>query len=103
MDDMAGKIKQSTVVLVQPKKLAVVLRYKMGETPLPIVSVKGKHKIAEKIVIVAKKHGIPIYTDAGLTRKLYKKCKLGYYISFDFIEPIAEVLRNVLRPVDKKQ
>lgn len=95
-DDMAAKIKEATVVLTQSKKKAVVLRYKMGETPLPIVSVKGKNILTEKIVTMAKKHGIPVFADAALTRDLYEDCEEGNYITSDLIEPVATVLRKVM-------
>jgi type III secretion protein U len=96
MDDLAGKVRQATVVLVQGKKLAVAIYYEMGKTPLPIVSVKGRKKLAEKIISMAGRHGIPIIADAGLARELYSECEQDNYITSRYIEPVAEVLREVM-------
>lgn len=95
-DDMAAKIKEATVVLIRKKEKAVVLRYEMGETPLPIVSVKGKAIIAEKIVALAKKHNIPVYPEPALTQDLFEGCQQDNYISTEFIEPVAGILRKVM-------
>lgn len=95
-DDMAAKIKQATVVLTQSKKKAVALYYKMGETPLPIVSVKAKNILTEKIVTMAKKYGIAVYAETALTRNLYEDCEEGGYITSELIEPVATVLRKVM-------
>lgn len=96
MDDLAGKVKQSTVILTQGKKLAVAVYYEMGKTPLPIISVKGRKKLAEKIIFMAGKHGIPIVADASLARQLDSECEQENYITAKYIEPVAQVLREVM-------
>lgn len=95
-DDMAAKIKEATVVLIKKREKAVVMRYEMGETPLPIISVKGKNIIAEKIIALAKQHGIPVFSEPSLTENLHKECEQDNYIKTDFIEPVAVVLRKVM-------
>lgn len=95
-DDMAMKIRESTIVLTQSKQLAVAVYYERGKTLLPIITVKGKSRIAEKVVEMAKKHNIPVYEDAALTRDLYKKVEQDNYISSEFIQPVAEKLRKAM-------
>ena len=95
-DDMAAKIKQSTVVLTASNHTAVVLYFEMGKTPLPVVMVKGKNIIAEKIKAMARTHGIAIYEDAGLAQRLHKECEQDNYIKREHIEPVALILRKVM-------
>jgi len=96
-DDMVGKLKLSTVILTESKKLALAVYYEMGKTPLPIVTVKGKNLMAEKIVEVAKGFRKPIFTDAHLTRQLYANCEKGSYITGKYIQPVGVVLRGVMQ------
>ena len=95
-DNLTAKIKQSTVVFTQSTKLAVVVDYEVGRTPLPVVSVKSKNIMAEKVIAMAKTFGIPIYPDAALARGLYENCRQDSYISSEFIEPVALVLRQIM-------
>jgi type III secretion protein U len=95
-DDMAMKIRESTIILTQGKQLALAVYYEMGKTLLPVITVKGKSRIAEKVVEMAKKHNIPVYEDAALTRALYKKIEQDNYISSEFIQPVAEKLRKAM-------
>ena len=95
-DDMVTKIKQSTVVLTEFTHTAVVLYFEMGKTPLPVVMVKGKKNITQRIVDIAKTHDVPIVEDADLTRKLYEDCQQDNYITRELIEPVALVLRKVM-------
>lgn len=95
-DDMAMKIRESTIILTQSKELAVAVYYEMGKTMLPIITVKGKSRVAEKVIEMAKKHNIPVYEDPALTRNLYKKIEQDNYISSDFIQPVAEKLRKAM-------
>jgi type III secretion protein U len=100
-DDMATKIKQSTVVLTEFGRTAVVLYFEMGKTPLPVVMVKGKKNLAERIVDIAKTHDVPIFEDSDLTRKLFENCQQDNYITRDLIEPMALILRKVMGMDDK--
>lgn len=96
MDDMASRIRSSTVVLTDAERLAVVIYYEIGQTPVPILSVKGKNHLAGRIIALAKKHRLPILPDAVLARNLYAECDQGNYIGSDFIEPVAMVLRGIM-------
>jgi type III secretion protein U len=96
MDDVAARIKQSTMVLADGDRLATVLYYEMGKTPVPILSVKGKNLMAGRIITLAKGHGLPVVPDAQLARRLYAACDQGSYISSDFIEPVAVLLRRIM-------
>lgn len=96
MDNMAAKIKKSTVVLNDGQRLAVVIYYEMGQTPVPIVSVKGKNLMADRIVQLAKKHGLPVLPESVLARDLYAECEQGHYIGTQFIKPVAMILRKVM-------
>ena len=54
-----------------PKK-AVALRYKPQKDSAPRVTAKGSGRIAEKIIELAKMHGIPVKDDPDLIEILSK-------------------------------
>jgi flagellar biosynthesis protein len=54
------------------KKKAVALRYRPGEDKAPKVSVKGEGNIAEKIIDLAREHGVPVKDDPDLVEVLSK-------------------------------
>ncbi|MEE8484279.1 MAG: EscU/YscU/HrcU family type III secretion system export apparatus switch protein [Nitrospinota bacterium] len=49
---------------------AVALKYEKETERAPKVAAKGKGKIAEKILEIAKEHGIPVHEDADLLEVL---------------------------------
>ena len=55
---------------------AVALRYLPGEDRAPKVTAKGAGKLAERIIDLAKKHGIPIQEDPALIQIL---AQLDFY------------------------
>lgn len=78
-----------------PSKLAIALHYERG-SGAPVVVAKGNGTIGEKIVEIAKAHGIPIEENEVLAGAL-SKIELGEEIPPDLYKAVAEVLVFVLR------
>ena len=79
----------------RPKKqLAVALHY--DRTGAPRVVAKGKGTIGEKIIEVAKEHGIPIEENEVLAGAL-SNVEIGDEIPAELYKAVAEVLIFVLR------
>jgi flagellar biosynthesis protein len=80
---------------VQTKsQLAVALHY--DKTGAPRVIAKGKGTIGEKIIEVAKEHGIPIEENEVLAGAL-SNVELGDEIPAELYKAVAEVLIFVLK------
>ena len=75
-------------------QLAVALHY--DRTGAPTVVAKGKGTIGEKIIEVAKEHGIPIEENEVLAGAL-SNVELGDEIPAELYKAVAEVLIFVLR------
>ncbi|MDQ0355605.1 flagellar biosynthesis protein [Rhodoplanes tepidamans] len=74
--------------------LAIALQY---EAPgAPRVVAKGRGAIGEKIVALAKEHGVPIEENAGLAAAL-SDVELGDEIPEELYRAVAEVLSFILR------
>lgn len=72
-----------------PKKnKAVALRYEMNQNKAPIVIASGYGEIAERIIHIGEKHGIPIYQD-DQTSSILCMLKLGQSIPEELYSLVA--------------
>lgn len=72
-------------------KEAAALKYKQGEDPVPRLVAKGKGKVAERIIEIARSHGIYIKEDKQLVEIL--SCLDMYQeIPEELYKAVAEIL-----------
>jgi flagellar biosynthesis protein FlhB len=83
------------VVLVNPKHVAVALRYE-PERGAPRVVAKGSGVIAAKIRELATEHRIPMVQDVALARALERSVDVGTEIPAEFYAAVAKVLAFVM-------
>jgi flagellar biosynthesis protein len=76
------------------KSRAVAVKYKPKEDAAPKVIAKGQGKIAEKIIALAKTHGIHIHQDPDLVEVL-ANLDLNEEIPADLYTVVAELLAFV--------
>ena len=69
---------------------AVALKYEKSKDRAPKVVAKGRKKLAEKIIEMAREHNIEIYEDSDLVELLY---------SLDFYEEIPEELYSAVAEI----
>lgn len=93
--DMLQRVRQASVVVVNPTHVAVALHYDPAETPLPVVVAKGEGEVARAIREAAEEAGVPVYRDVSLARALQAGTPLGDYIPDELMEAVAQVLRWV--------
>jgi type III secretion protein U len=96
-NDMLGRVRTASVVIVNPTHVAVALHYDPAETPIPMVVAKGEGEVAKAIRQAAQEAGVPIYRDVSLARALQGSTPINDYIPDDLIEAVAQVLRWVER------
>jgi flagellar biosynthesis protein len=78
------------------EKRAIALRYKKGEDPAPIVLAKGKGTIAEAIMELANKTGIPTMAEPELA-SLLELTEVGEAIPPEAYKLAAEIIAFVWR------
>lgn len=78
-----------------PKKVAA-LRYDQARDHAPTVVAKGRGKVAEQIMALARKHDVPIVEDANLAQML-EVLDLNTTIPQELYQAVAEVLVFVYR------
>jgi len=90
----AKTVPQASVVVTNPTHYAVALRYRAGETPLPVIVAKGADAQAMEIRRIAEAAGVPIVGDPPLARALFK-VPVDETVPEALFEAVATVLRWV--------
>jgi flagellar biosynthesis protein len=80
----------------KPQLRAVALRYKPGEDTAPRLTAKGKGAVAERIVELARRNGVPIRQDRNLVQVL-SRLDLDQEIPPQVYRAVAEILAFVYR------
>jgi flagellar biosynthesis protein len=78
------------------RRRAVALRYDQDSESAPRVLAKGNGDIAERIIALAREHGIPLHEDRDLVR-LLGVLDLDIEVPPQLYRALAEVLAHVYR------
>lgn len=92
MDQVAG----ADVVVVNPIRLAVALKYDPKTMRAPSIVGKGQRLMAARIREVARKHNIPIIEDVPLARALFTR-PIGAEVPAHLFRAVARLLVLVAR------
>lgn len=79
-----------------PRARAVALRYAREEESAPRVVARGVGETAERILKLAREHGIPVREDADLV-ELLAACDIEQEIPVELYAAVAEVLAFLYR------
>lgn len=79
-----------------PRKKAVALRYDEGSPSAPLLVAKGSGTVAEKLIELAREHGVPIHQDADLT-EILSRLNLNAEIPPETYLLVAEILAFIYR------
>ena len=85
------------VVAVAHDDRIVGLRYKAGETPVPMVVSKGVGEDGLRMLAEAHELGIPVVDDAALVLALAKDHTVGKMVQSQYFRPVAEILLKTRR------
>ncbi|MEM7049973.1 MAG: EscU/YscU/HrcU family type III secretion system export apparatus switch protein [Acidobacteriota bacterium] len=94
--DLSRAIQAADAVVVNPTHLAVALLYDKERVPAPLVTVKGRDRVAQRIKDFARRHGTPVVRDVPLARALFET-EEGDLVPRDLYAAVAEVLMFVYR------
>jgi len=74
-----------------PRRTAVALSYRRDDDPAPRITAAGTGATAERILEIAREHGLPLREDPDLAEAL-AALDLGTLVPPELYEVIAEVL-----------
>lgn len=92
---MMEAVPSADVVITNPIRLAIAVKYDQNTMDAPKVVAKGQRLIAEKIRSLAKEHNVPIVEDKILAQSLFKTVDVDEEIPFSLYKAVAEILAYV--------
>ena len=101
LNAMLLETKHADVVIVNPKEVAVAIKYDAKIMKAPVVVAKGEGFIAKKIRETAEQYNIAMLENVPLAHALIK-VKTGNEIPEELYETVAEVLNFVYQLAKKK-
>ncbi|MGD8292208.1 MAG: EscU/YscU/HrcU family type III secretion system export apparatus switch protein, partial [Desulfobacterales bacterium] len=94
---MMDAVPEADVVITNPTRLAIALKFDPNEMIAPRVLAKGAGFIARRIREIAEENQVPLIEEKSLARGLYKLVDIGDYIPAELYRAVAEVLAYVYR------
>jgi flagellar biosynthesis protein FlhB len=95
---MLRDVPSATVVITNPTRLAVALRYeRAARMTAPRVVAKGAGYVAQRIVDLARRHAVPVVERKPVAQAIYKAVQVGQDIPEALYQAVAEVLAYVYR------
>jgi flagellar biosynthetic protein FlhB len=94
---MMKAVPEADVVITNPVRLAVALKFEASEMMAPTVVAKGAGHIAARIKEIANEHQVPIVEDKPLAQTLFKIVEIGEFIPVELYRAVAEILAYVYR------
>lgn len=92
---MMAEVPKADVVVVNPTRFAVALRYRDGVMRAPQVVAKGSMELAQRIRDVAEEARVPILRAPPLARALFTHTEVGQEVPSALYTAVAEVLAYV--------
>jgi flagellar biosynthetic protein FlhB len=94
---MMAAVPNADVVVVNPTRYAVALRYDESRMRAPTVVAKGMHLLAGRIRDLAESNGVPVLQAPPLARALYRHAEVGAEVPAALYAAVAEVLAWVFQ------
>lgn len=87
-----SKLPTSDVLITNPTRLAVALRYQHGTSGAPQVVAKGAGDLARKMRLIAGQHGIPVVQNKAMARALFREVDFDGYVPEKWYPQIAKIM-----------
>lgn len=94
---MMADVPEADVVVTNPTRLAVALKYDGATMDAPRVIAKGAGPVAKNIRKIAGENEIPLVEDKQLARNLYSHVDIGGDVPIEYYQAVAELLAYVYK------
>ena len=94
---MMADVPEADVVVTNPTRLAVALKYDNQIMDAPYVVAKGAGAVAKNIRRIARENDVPLVEDKELARNLYSTVDIGQEVPSELYQAVAELLAYVYR------
>jgi len=94
---MMAEVPEADVVVTNPTRLAIAVKYDGMTMDAPTVVAKGAGAVAANIRRIAEESNVPLVEDKMLARNLYEHVDVGEAIPSELFQAVAEILAQVYR------
>ncbi len=94
---MMAEVPEADVVITNPTRLAVALRYDSVTMAAPKVVAKGAGVVAQRIKDIARENNVPLVEDKPLAQALFKSVEIDENVPENLFQAVAEVLAYVYK------
>jgi flagellar biosynthetic protein FlhB len=94
---MMTDVPDADVVVTNPTRLAVALKYDGMTMDAPKIIAKGAGPVAKNIRKIARENDIPLVEDKQLARNLYSHVDIGGDVPIEYYQAVAELLAYVYK------
>ncbi|MBU2430690.1 MAG: EscU/YscU/HrcU family type III secretion system export apparatus switch protein, partial [Proteobacteria bacterium] len=94
---MMADVPHADVVVTNPTRLAVALKYDKEKMDAPFVVAKGAGPVAKNIRRIARENDVPLVEDKDLARNLYSNVDIGQEVPSELYQAVAELLAYVYK------
>ena len=94
---MMADVPGADVVVTNPTRLAVAIKYDGLTMEAPTVVAKGAGAVAANIRKIARESDVPLVENKTLARNLYKTVEVGQEVPSELFQAVAELLAHVYK------
>ncbi len=94
---MMADVPEADVVVTNPTRLAVALKYDNQVMDAPMVVAKGAGQVAANIRRIAEESGVPLVENKILARNLYTLVEVGREVPSEHFQAVADLLAYVYK------
>jgi flagellar biosynthesis protein FlhB len=102
VENMPREVSKATTVVVNPTHLAIAIQYNESSMAAPQVVAKGQTEVAQNIIRIAKRSGVPVVRNVPLAHSLFA-LELGAEVPEHLYEAVAEILNLVYELVEARR
>lgn len=92
-DGPMGGVKGASAIVTNPTHLAIAIGYDRTVDAAPYILGMGQDLLAQRMVVLAKQHGVPVVRNITLARELWDNGEVYEFVPENTYEALAEVLR----------
>jgi len=94
---MMADVPKADVVVTNPTRLAVAIKYDSATMDAPTLLAKGAGAVAANIRRIAEEAGVPLVENKELARNLYSMVDIGQTVPAELFQAVAELLAYVYK------
>jgi flagellar biosynthetic protein FlhB len=87
-----GKVPEADVLITNPTRIAIALRYEHGKSGAPQVLAKGAGELARAMRELASRHQIPVVQNRALARGLFREVEFDGYVPEKWYPQVARIM-----------